>query len=142
MRTLGFTVFYRNRGRRERVECMRFFWLFSNEISLLWLLLKNHIFLRVSMAGHLWVSLNILENVWRNLIWIYLIILHNRQAFKDVMRSKYARVLNMSWLYMQGLNVVLNMAQYTSIIPDYASTCLNMFLVMLKYCWMSLNMPQ
>ena len=36
-------------------------------------------------------------------LWICLIILHLRQAFEDALSSKCARVLNMAWLYMQGL---------------------------------------
>ena len=41
-----------------------------------------------------------------------------RQDFEDVSSSKYARILNVTRLYMQGLHSVLN-------IPEYGSICHN-----------------
>ena len=62
------------------------------------------------------------------------IFLHVREAFEDASGSKYARVLNMALLYMQGLhkvlNICLNMAQYATVITEYLSIYLNMA----KYC--------
>ena len=37
------------------------------------------------------------------------------QAFEDALCSKCARVLNMAWLYSQGLDRVPNMSKYGSI---------------------------
>ena len=46
---------------------------------------------------------------------IYQIILYVRQTFEDALVSKYATVMNMAWLYMQGLYRVVNMSEYSSI---------------------------
>ena len=43
-----------------------------------------------------------------------MIILHVQQAFEDASCSKNARVLNMVWLYIQGLRRALNMFDYGS----------------------------
>ena len=64
-------------------------------------------------------------------LWIRLIILHIRQAFEDALGSKCARVLNMPWLYMQGLHRFLNVWIYLNNawiwlnIPECLWTCLN-----------------
>ena len=77
------------------------------------------------------LSLNIFENAWINcsdyanelnvpdhlIVW---------QAFEDALDSKHARVLNMAQLYMQGLNIVLNMSEYGSICHNNAWICLSM----------------
>ena len=47
------------------------------------------------------------------------------KTFGDASGSKYVRVVNMARLYMQGLHIVLNMCEYGSIIPQYASISLN-----------------
>ena len=44
---------------------------------------------------------------------------------QNMLVNKYARGLNMVRFYMQGLLKDLNMAQYATIMPDYASICLN-----------------
>ena len=51
-------------------------------------------------------------------LWICLIILHVREDFEDASGSKWAAVLNMGRLFMQGLYRVLNMS-------EYGLTCLN-----------------
>ena len=81
-------------------------------------------------------------------LWICMIILHVRQAFEDTSGSKYARVLNMARLHMQGLRRVPNISHYGSIRFNNAWRCLNMPYYpsicpnMAEYCWMSLNMPE
>ena len=47
------------------------------------------------------------------------------QAFEDALGCKCAWVLNMTGVYMQGLHGVRNMYEYASIMPEYASVCLN-----------------
>ena len=71
-------------------------------------------------------------------LWICLIILHFRQAFEFASGSKYARVLNIARMYIQGLQRVLDMSEYdsyASIISEYASICLNVH----QYAWTWLN---
>ena len=68
-------------------------------------------------------------------------ILHFRQTFEDASSSKYATVLNMTWMYMQELGrirICLIMAPYASIMPIYASICPNVY----QYAWAWLNIPE
>ena len=61
------------------------------------------------------------------LLRLYLIILHV-QAFEDPLGSKCARVLKWHGCICKGYAefwICLNMAQYVSIIHEYASICLN-----------------
>ena len=68
-------------------------------------------FTPVSVDGYAWISLNIPKYPWECLhnvlimtgTWRCLIILHVRQAFKDVLVFKCVRVLNIAQLYMQEL---------------------------------------
>ena len=78
--------------------------------------------------------------------WICLIILHVWEALEYASGSKYARILNMALLYMQGLYGVLNFPEYGSICLNNAWICLDMpwcpsiWLTMAEYWWMLLNM--
>ena len=78
-------------------------------------------------------------------LWIRLIILHIRQAFEDASCCKYARVLNMTRLYIQGLHKVLNMSKNSTIClnnawiaSEYVLMCLNLS----KHGWILLNVPK
>ena len=75
-------------------------------------------------------------------------ILHFRQTFEDASSSKYATVLNMTWMYMQELGRIPNMSDYGSIRLNNAYICFNMpqclsiCLSMAEYSWVSLKMPE
>ena len=90
-------------------------------VALLWVWLNIH--------QYPWICLNILEYVWINCsisgLWICLVILHVWQAFKDTLCYKCARVLNIAQLYMQGLQRVANMPEYSSIPLNNAWISLN-----------------
>ena len=93
----------------------------------------------VSVADYASISLNILENAWANCsdwartLKICLIILYVWQAFEGASGHECARVLNMTWLYMQWLQRLLNVWIWLNM-PQ----CLNMP----QYALMSLKMPE
>ena len=93
----------------------------------------------LSVADYASISLNILENAWANCsdyaraLKICLIILYIWQAFESASGRECARVLNMTWLYMQWLQRLLNVWIWLNM-PQ----CLNMP----QYALMSLKMPE
>ena len=87
-------------------------------------------------ARFIFTTLNILENAWTVLVmpgpWIYLIILHVRQALNLpgfwIRHSCICKGYAEFW-------ICLNMAQYASVMPEYAL----MFLNMPEHGWVLLN---
>ena len=78
-------------------------------------------------------------------LWIHLIILHIQQAFEDASGCKYAKVLNMTRLYIQGLHKVLNMCENSTICLNnawIASEYVLMYLNLSKHGWILLNVPE
>ena len=94
---------------------------------------------------YLWISLKMLEHTVLTMpwLWICMIILHVQQDFEDDSGSKYARILNMAELYMQGLRRVLSMSEFGSIHLNNACICISLNLPENDWiCWMSLNMSE
>ena len=90
-------------------------------------------FMPVSVDEYASVSRNISKYYWKchNVLTmqglsIRLVILHIQQPFQDVLSAKCARVLIMSYLYIQVLNRVLNMSKYDLICLINVWICLNM----------------
>ena len=103
-----------------------------------------------SVAEYASISLNRPKYPWKclnELFWLCQGFEHTWSSYILDRILKTLRVLNKQGVWIRHgciftryteFRICLIMAPYASIMPEYASICLNMA----EYCWMSLNMPE
>ena len=97
----------------------------------------------LNMHQYPWICLNILENAWINCShYARDLNMHDHVScstgFWRCLGFYVSQVMNMAWLYMQGVRRVTNNAWVCLNIPQYAWTWLNIA----KYPWICMKMSE